>query len=501
MNIVTLNENDLLLGMSIPIVPTGSYSNVLRHTTGSVYGVFGIVILLLLLCLIYLKLEEKRKHSEFLKEKDRMVEDYEQILVTTASDTYKGIRRLDLETADSEYIYFQDGKVKKAQIGDWTQWLDNQRQYIHPNDYNRIRSTYALENLRAMEEGVTYREDYRSARKNEDGYYLTYTTIVSVTYLGGKKTAILTTIDNSAAVIRDMEQKNLLASAASIYVSMSVLDLKNKTMDMLNSEEHVADIVGGRRNNVDVLIRETMRKLTDEQFIDAMMDFVDLDTLDSRMEGGKTITLEFLGTVSGWCRARFIAVDYDDNHCLNRVLWVIENIDTEKKKANHLQYLSETDLMTGIRNRGSGERKIREMLVKKQFGMFCLLDIDKFKSINDTFGHTVGDKVIIEVARCLKAAFRETDIVMRLGGDEFAVFAGGMTKQEEGSVYIKRFFDQINHMAIPELGGRKIFVSVGIAVKLPEENMDFETLYHKADSCAYKSKKIDGNAYTFFETE
>ena len=80
MNIVTLNENDLLLGMSIPIVPTGFYSNVLRHTTGSVYGVFGIVILLLLLCLIYLKLEEKRKHSEFLKEKDRMVEDYEQIL-------------------------------------------------------------------------------------------------------------------------------------------------------------------------------------------------------------------------------------------------------------------------------------------------------------------------------------------------------------------------------------------------------------------------------------
>ena len=92
------------------------------------------------------------------------------------------------------------------------------------------------------------------------------------------------------------------------------------------------------------LLTDEKQLLTDQEYVDVMMDFIDFNTLNDRMAGVNTITLEFLGTESGWCRARFIAIDYDKNQQLSRVLWVVENIDAEKKKSNRLQYLSETVL-------------------------------------------------------------------------------------------------------------------------------------------------------------
>ena len=131
-------------------------------------------------------------------------------------------------------------------------------------------------------------------------------------------------------------------------------------------------------------------------------------------------------------------------------------------------------------------------------GMFCLLDVDDFKWVNDNLGHDVGDKVLIEVANCLKESFRESDIVMRLGGDEFAVFADGVTDQELAISLINRFFDKITNINISELGDYDISVSMGVAFNLAVNNQSFEKIYKNADSCVYDSKKKEGNVYTFY---
>ena len=152
------------------------------------------------------------------------------------------------------------------------------------------------------------------------------------------------------------------------------------------------------------------------------LEFVDISTVEDRLRGKNTIVHEFIGKVSGWCRERFIPVDYDADGRLWHVLYCVENIDEEKRREDRLMYLAQIDLMTGIRNRGSGENKITEYLVRKQCGLLCLLDCDKFKSINDTYGHAVGDKVLIAIADTLRKSCRDDDVVLRLGGDEFAVF-------------------------------------------------------------------------------
>lgn len=483
----------------VQIVPIDAYNSIIRKNIINAYIAIFSIILVLIIFLMHIRAKSKRKHKELIREKDIEVDNYERILTTTASGTYKGIRRVDLETAHSDYLYFQDNKVKKEYKGDWNEWLNSQEAYLIPEDFLRVKEFMGIQNLRNMEENTIYRIDYKSKIKNKDGYNNVYSTTISVIYMNEKRTAILTTIDNTAAVANEIDQKRLLASAASIYISMHIFDIKNNTLEPLSSEAHINKLINGRTKNIQMLLNNVMSNLTDEQFLDEMLKFIDMSTLDERMQDANTITMEFLGKISGWCRARFIAVDYDENNRLSKVLWVVENIDKEKKKSNQLLYLSETDLMTGIRNRGSGERKINELILQNHEGMFCLLDVDKFKSINDDFGHSVGDKVIIEVANCLKTSFSEKDVVMRLGGDEYAVFAEGITDKEQAVAKIENFFNAIDHMSIPEIGDRKIYVSLGATFKMKDDGLDFETIYKNADSCTYMSKKIKGNVYTFYE--
>lgn len=90
---------------------------------------------------------------------------------------------------------------------------------------------------------------------------------------------------------------------------------------------------------------------------------------------------------------------------------------------------------------------------------------------------------------------------MRLGGDEFAVFAVGIKDDEIGRNVINRLFRKIDDILIPELGDRRITISLGSALFNPEENIHFEELYKRADLGTYESKKVKGNFHTCYSPE
>lgn len=167
-------------------------------------------------------------------------------------------------------------------------------------------------------------------------------------------------------------------------------------------------------------------------------------------------------------------------------------------KRRELAIVSRTDALTGISNRGGGESMITNLISTGVPGVFCLMDCDKFKSVNDNYGHETGDRVLIEVAACMKKSFRESDVVMRLGGDEFAVYMNGINSQEKAECILRKFFDNIECISIPELGDRKITVSLGAVLYDGSENTTFSDLYKKADEGTYESKKIQGSAFSFF---
>ena len=173
------------------------------------------------------------------------------------------------------------------------------------------------------------------------------------------------------------------------------------------------------------------------------------------------------------------------------------SIYQEKKRGEVLQALSETDRMTGLNDRVSGKRKVEELLHAGHGGAFLEMDIDHFKMINDTYGHQTGDAVILALTDVLRSMFRNNDVTMRLGGDEFGIFAAGITTEDLCRIVVGRLFSRLEEVTIPGIEGGKFFISVGAAVCRDDENIGFDTLYNRADSALYISKKTAGNCLTF----
>ncbi len=289
-----------------------------------------------------------------------------------------------------------------------------------------------------------------------------------------------------------------LTSAASIYLAMYQVDLKTDTYETVKGAEYIQKLVGDRDLHATDLMALGADALVNEVYREDFLQFMNPGTLDERLKVAKTVSFEFLGNTTGWCRCRYIAVDREVDGSLHHVLWALENIDKEKRESNRLLYLSETDLMTGLRNRGSGEKKITALLHAKPSGCFFLLDVDKFKFVNDNYGHAIGDKVLIALADAMKASFRESDILVRMGGDEFGAFAGSVEDMSVARELIKRFFQRVERIDIPELGAHQVTVSVGAVLVRKGERKTFDAIYHEADTGTYESKKVRGNAYTFY---
>ena len=88
---------------------------------------------------------------------------------------------------------------------------------------------------------------------------------------------------------------------------------------------------------------------------------------------------------------------------------------------------------------------------ERKAGLLCLIYCDKFKSINDTYGHAVGDKVIIAITETLQKLCRDKDVAFRLGGDEFAIFMPGIMEQKAAEKFFSRLFENIRQIDIEEM--------------------------------------------------
>ncbi len=304
----------------------------------------------------------------------------------------------------------------------------------------------------------------------------------------------------AANKLRSEEFYENLICLSKAYMSMHKVDLDFDTFQEINcTENKLRRAIGKSHDDANNKMQKVMTKFTAEQSRKSVLEFVNLKDLSERMGDSDAITIEFLGDQMHWMRGRFVVSERKQDGSIKSVIWTVESIDKEKRESERLRYLAETDTLTGIMNRGGGEAKVSEYILKYE-GIFVLFDVDKFKNINDTFGHRVGDSVLIEVAKSMQNAFREDDIVMRLGGDEFAAFAKNVHTKEEANLIIERLFNNINAIRISNLNDLSVTISVGVTFSNPNDNPLFSEVYKQADSGTYISKESFGNKATYYES-
>lgn len=180
-----------------------------------------------------------------------------------------------------------------------------------------------------------------------------------------------------------------------------------------------------------------------------------------------------------------------------------EDITEKKRSEERIYYLANFDPLTGLPNRAQLENHFKYILslAKRSLSTFCVMfiDLDRFKEINDSLGHKIGDELLSESAKRLKSLIRESDIVARLGGDEFIIILSDADLH--GAEHVaQKILDVISRPYKIEEYELNISASVGIAL-YPSDGADIETLSKNADAAMYRSKQDGRNTYRFFTEE
>lgn len=197
-----------------------------------------------------------------------------------------------------------------------------------------------------------------------------------------------------------------------------------------------------------------------------------------------------------WFRYVGIPV-YDKDHKPYKIMGKTLDITGEKKNQELLEQKAERDSLTDLYNKAK-MRKLVEKHIRQADdteGAFIIIDIDDFKTINDTCGHLYGDEVLIKIANTILISAGMEDYAGRIGGDEFCVFCRGKNVGQhavETAERISRMADQI------QLSGRRVTLSMGIS-RYPEDASSYEELYQKADQALYRVKRSGKNAFSVYD--
>ncbi|MDJ0832294.1 MAG: EAL domain-containing protein [Gammaproteobacteria bacterium] len=193
--------------------------------------------------------------------------------------------------------------------------------------------------------------------------------------------------------------------------------------------------------------------------------------------------------------------DQDETEYIVAILTDISEIKASQVRYEHL---ATHDILTGLPNRRLLEERLRQAVSKarrNQFnGVLFFLDLDRFKTINDSLGHGVGDRLLYQVASRLIRVCRIEDTVARFGGDEFVVLVDDIRHQEQAfriAEKILRVFDKSFHIQGHELN---ISTSIGISL-FPDHGTDVEQLVKHADIAMYAAKNLGRDRYQVFTDE
>lgn len=182
----------------------------------------------------------------------------------------------------------------------------------------------------------------------------------------------------------------------------------------------------------------------------------------------------------------------------------LQNITLQKNAEAQLRHMAYHDPVTGLANRNRFEQFVTQLFAtsRRHHQGFALLflDLDRFKTINDTIGHEAGDTLLQIIAERLRSTVRETDLVARLGGDEFILVITDINKAEHAAIVAQKVLECVQRVIV--LKGQEIYITTSIGISLyPHDGQTIQTLMKNADLALYRSKEHGRNNYEFYTLE
>jgi diguanylate cyclase (GGDEF)-like protein/PAS domain S-box-containing protein len=183
------------------------------------------------------------------------------------------------------------------------------------------------------------------------------------------------------------------------------------------------------------------------------------------------------------------------------VLGIARDISERKEREEQLRIYANYDRLTGLANRALFMDRLSHLMTLRksdnQYSAVLFIDLDNFKEINDTFGHSTGDNILKLVSKCLQNVIRKEDTLSRHGGDEFTILLENINMPLDAAKIAQNILDTLNTPFTIEDHQFYITASIGIAIS-PDDSCDPETLVRFADIAMYKVKDNGRNSYAFY---
>ena len=238
----------------------------------------------------------------------------------------------------------------------------------------------------------------------------------------------------------------------------------------------------------------------------------ELKSVSDRVLSGESIEREYwVKSPSG--EYRYLHTKYFphfEQGCLNPIAYIVSARDITEKKINEerliasekeLEFLAHNDSLTGLPNRILLHERISHAIANTtRSGLMvalCFIDLDNFKKINDSFGHSYGDEILKQFSERIGDVIRVCDTLSRIGGDEFILLVENVKEVDEIDPIVTKIQTIFNEPFLVK--EQKFFLSASIGISLyPEHGLESETLIKNADAAMYKAKDAGKNTYAFY---
>ncbi len=250
------------------------------------------------------------------------------------------------------------------------------------------------------------------------------------------------------------------------------------------------------------VVENAIETITYSELVDHRDVPIILENVSNALSGKRTNIFDFrLKNERGddiWYTATFTTI-YNHAGEATRFIGKLTNVDRIKREKTRLMAQAQTDPLTGFYNKISTGLKINEIIQSKDDlrpGALFLIDIDNFKTVNDTYGHIEGDHFLINVASKLKNLFRSMDILGRVGGDEMVLFIDDINSDTAASK-AKEICKLFTEIRLESDENYQVSCSIGIAM-WPDNGGSYTELFTRADEAMYKAKSNGKNNYEFY---